>query len=363
MEKRTLPVREHYRLVAEFDPQQESLMVWPQRPDNWRDGGKPAQKAYAALANLIAEKQPVTVFVQEDQYQNARVKLNPTVRIVEMSSNDAWIKDYGPFYIRNEHSLRAVDFNFNAWGGLIDGLYFPWDKDNEMAIKIANLFRTDYYRNSVVLEGCAIHTDGQGTFFATTDVVLASDRNPQMTKVKMERILHDYLGALKVIWLDHGYFLDETGGDIDNIMNVVRPGEVVLTWTDNPTDPTYESCRQAERILQAATDAQGRKIKVHRLVMPRVLTLTSKEAATVDCFNGSMPRDVGQRLTATYVSYVTTNQQIIVPEFDDPQDTVAKKQLACLYPGREVVGFPVREILIGGGGLHTIVTAIPSVGG
>lgn len=72
-------------------------MVWPQRPDNWRDGGKPAQKAYAALANLIAEKQPVTVFVQEDQYQNARVKLNPTVRIVEMSSNDAWIKDYGPF--------------------------------------------------------------------------------------------------------------------------------------------------------------------------------------------------------------------------------------------------------------------------
>ena len=76
-----------------------------------------------------------------------------------------------------------------------------------------------------------------------------------------------------------------------------------------------------------------------------------------------MPRDVGQRLTATYVSYVTTNQQIIVPEFDDPQDTVAKKQLACLYPGREVVGFPVREILIGGGGLHTIVTSIPSVGG
>ena len=336
MEKRTLPVRDHYRLVAEFDPQQESLMVWPQRPDNWRDGGKPAQKAYAALANLIAEKQPVTVFVQEDQYQNARVKLNPTVRIVEMSSNDAWIKDYGPFYIRNKHSLRAVDFNFNAWGGLIDGLYFPWDKDNELAIKIANLFRTDYYRSSVVLEGWAIHTDGQGTFFATTDVVLASDRNPQMTKAKMERILHDYLGALKVIWLDHGYFLDETGGDIDNIINVVRPREDVLTWTDNPTDPTYESCRQAERILQAAT---------------------------VDCFNGSMPRDVGQQLTATYVSYVTTNQQIIVPEFDDPQDTVAKKQLACLYPRREVVGFPVRKILIGGGGLHTIVTSIPSVGG
>lgn len=359
MKLTTVPSEDGFRMPAEYGQQARSIMIWPERPDNWRDGAKPAQQAYAMLANLIVTDQPVTMLVNEDQYQNARRMLDPRVQVLETSSNDAWIKDYGPFFVTNRDQVRAVNFNFNAWGGLVDGLYFPWDKDNEIAVKVADGLQIDHYDSPVTLEGCAIHTDGVGTIYATEDVVLNPDRNPTMTKPQMEHVLAESLGARKVIWLQHGYFLDETGGDVDNLINVVAPGEVVLTWTNDQHDPIYDVCRDAEQRLKRATDAMGRHLNVHRIQIPRQLTLNATEAATVDYVNGQMPRTVGQRLTATYVSYVTTNHLVIMPAFDDPQDEMARVQLASLYPDRQVLSLPAREILIGGGGLHTVVTGVP----
>jgi len=101
-------------------------MLWPERPDNWRDGAKPAQAVFAAIATAIAAAEPVTVGVSAAQYQNARARLPRRVRLAEISSNDAWIRDCGPtFVIDARGRRRGVDWTFNAWGGLDGGLYFP----------------------------------------------------------------------------------------------------------------------------------------------------------------------------------------------------------------------------------------------
>ena len=50
----TTPKQDGYRMPAEFEPQQGVWMLWPDRNDNWRDGGKPAQKAFADVAKAIA---------------------------------------------------------------------------------------------------------------------------------------------------------------------------------------------------------------------------------------------------------------------------------------------------------------------
>ena len=39
------PARDGFHMPAEFEPQERVWMLWPQRPDNWRDGAKPAQEA------------------------------------------------------------------------------------------------------------------------------------------------------------------------------------------------------------------------------------------------------------------------------------------------------------------------------
>lgn len=357
--KNSTPRHDQFKMTAEFEKQRESFMIWPERQDNWRNGGKPVQKAFTKLAQIIAKYQPVTMLVNQDQYQNAHQKLNGIARVVEMSSDDAWAKDVLPIYINRNHEVRAANFTFNAWGGLIDGLYFPWDKDDQLAQKVADFMGIDYYSSKIVLEGCTLMTDGEGTIITTEDVLLAEDRNANMSKKFMETILEEYLGAEKIIWLKHGYFLDETGGDIDNMINFVRPGEIVLTWTDDQNDPLYPACQEALQILSQATDAHGRHFKIHKMQVPAEQRLTKKETKGLDLVNGLMPRAIGQRLTATYVNFITINNAVIFPTFNDPQDQYAEKQLIKLFPDRDVIGFPVREILIGGGGLHTIVNNLP----
>ena len=172
----TTPRQDGYRMPGEFEEQTGVWMLWPQRPDNWRGGAKPAQQAFADVARAIARFEPVTVCVNPDQFQNARARLPEDIRVVEMTSNDAWVRDCGPTFVKNDQGgLRAVDWTFNAWGGLHDGLYFPWDQDDLVARKICELEGVDSYRtDGFVLEGGSIHVDGQGTVLTTEMCLLGA---------------------------------------------------------------------------------------------------------------------------------------------------------------------------------------------
>lgn len=361
MQLTEISANERFRLMAEFEPTSESFLAWPERRDNWRDGGKPAQVMFRKLAELIAQYQPVTMLVSREQYQNAYYQIGQKTKVVEMSFDDVWLKDTGPFYITNGREIKAVDFKFNAWGGLLDGLYFPWDQDDLVAQKVLDLQAIDYYKAELILEGCAILVDGEGTMIATEEVVLSEGRNINLDKNKIEKIFRHYFGIEKVIWLQDGYFMDETGGDIDNMVNFIAPGEIVLTWTDDRTDPQFEISQRAYDILSSATDAKGRSFRIHKMQMPAPLYLTDEEAHGVDPINGRLPRNAGRRLTATYVNYITLTDVIIMPWFNDPQDAVAQEELQGLYPSRQILTIPVREFLNGGGGLHTLVINTPDL--
>ena len=242
-------------MPAEFEPQSGVWMLWPERNDNWRDGAKPAQKAFLDVAEAILQFEPVTVCVSAAQYQNARERLPRAVRVVEMASNDAWIRDCGPTFLVNDRGgLRAVDWTFNAWGGLVDGLYFPWDLDDQVAQKVCELERVDSYRTEgFVLEGGSIHVDGEGTVLTTEMCLLSEGRNPSMDRGAIEHMLCDYLGCEKVLWLRDGIDPDETNGHIDDVACFIRPGEVACIWTDDPQNPFYQRA-QAEG-AQALPDA------------------------------------------------------------------------------------------------------------
>ncbi len=123
------PRADGYWMPAEFDRHAGCWMLWPERIDNWRDGARPAQQAFAAVAAAIAQFEPVSVGVSAAQYEFARAELAAGIRLIEISNNDAWMRDVGPTFVVNAAGKRrAVDWNFNAWGGLDGGLYFPWTR-------------------------------------------------------------------------------------------------------------------------------------------------------------------------------------------------------------------------------------------
>jgi len=354
------PRRDGYRMPGEFEPHGGCWMLWPERPDNWRLGGKPAQSAFVAVATAIAGSERVSVGVSAAQYANARRLLPAAIRVVEISSNDAWMRDVGPTFVVNERGgLRGVDWGFNAWGGLDGGLYFPWDQDEAVARKVLEVEGCERYRAPFVLEGGSIHVDGQGTVITTEECLLNRNRNPHLSREQIEDLLRRYLNVATVIWLGQGVHGDETDGHVDNLCAYVKPAEVVLTWTDDKRDPQYAISRDAYERLMAARDARGRRFKVHKLPQPGPLHMTKQESAGVDSAEGTQPRAAGMRLAASYVNFYIGTRRIVAPLLDPKRDTAALRSLQSLFPRHEVVGAPGREILLGGGNIHCITQQVP----
>ncbi len=359
--KASTPSADGFRMPAEFEPHQGCIMIFPERADSWQYGGYAARRAFAEVAEAIARSEQVTVCASGAQYDNARALLPAHIRVVEMSSNDAWARDYAPTFVKNDTGvIRGIDWGFNAWGGLHDGLYFPWDKDDQMARKLCDLLEKDVYcKRDFILEGGSIHVDGEGTCMVTESCLLSGGRNPALSREEIEEVLRAYLNVSKILWLPRGIYNDETNEHVDNICAFTAPGEVVLAWTEDRTDVQYAMSRACLDYLEQALDAKGRRIRVHKLPLPQPVTITEEECQGLDTCRDQPTRTAGERLAASYVNFYIANGSIVMPGFGDPADQAAKEILQGLFPDREVVQIYARDILIGGGNIHCITQQVP----
>ncbi|MXU65167.1 agmatine deiminase [Oceanomicrobium pacificus] len=354
------PRADGFSMPGEFASHRGCWMAWPERPDNWRDAAGPAQEAFVAVAEAIHPSDPVTMTVSPAQFANARSRLSPGIRVLEIESDDSWMRDIGPSFVTDGGGgLRAVDWKFNAWGGTVDGLYAPWDRDDAMAARVAEVEGADRYRAPFVLEGGAIHVDGEGTVYTTEECLLSDGRNPGMDRAAIEAGLRDYLGAEKVVWVPRGVILDETTGHVDNILHVCAPGVVALTWTDDADDPQHERSSEALDALLSARDARGRAIEIVKLPMPGPLYMTAEEAAGIAPGAGGMSRAAGERLAGSYSNFYIGNSRVVFPLLDPDHDAEAASILQRLFPDRDIIGVPGREILLGGGNVHCITQQVP----
>jgi len=355
------PAGDGYRMPGEFEPHSGCWMAWPERPDNWRLGAAPAQQAYAAVAEAIAASEPVTMAVSDGQYEHCRATLSARIRVVEIATDDAWMRDIGPtFLVDDRGGRRGVDWRFNAWGGLEGGLYCPWDRDERVAQKVLEIERADRYSAPIVLEGGSIHVDGEGTVLTTEECLLNPNRNPTLSRERVERTLCEYLGAEKVIWLSRGVYEDETDGHIDNLACFVRPGVVLLTYTDDESDPQHEISADALERLRAARDARGRALEVIVIPSPGPLAMTEEESSGIVPARGTLSRSAGDRLAASYANFYLANTRVVFPLLDERTDDRAREVLEGCFPDREVVGVGGREIVLGGGSVHCVTQQVPA---
>jgi len=355
------PAADGYAMPAEWAPQAQVWMAWPERPDNWRLDAAPAQRAYAEVANTIADHEDVTLGVSATHYERARRLLVPRVRLVELTTDDAWLRDTGPSFVRHVNGeVRAVDWIFNAWGGRDGGLYASWAQDDLVAAKIAELERLVRYRAPLILEGGAIHVDGEGSCLTTEECLLNRNRNPSLTRADIEAQLRAYLGVSTVLWLGQGVHHDETDGHVDNLCCFLRPGVVALAWTDDERDPQYPISMDAWTRLSAMRDARGRALEIVKLPIPaRPIAMSAAEVAGVRTVPGTLTRAAGFRLAASYVNFLIVNGAIVLPAFGDPNDARAASILAEQFPARAIRQLPAREILYGGGNIHCITQQQP----
>lgn len=331
-------------------------MLWPERPDVWRLHARPAQEAFAQVAAAISRFEPVFMGVSAAQASQAQAVLPKTVKLITLEYNDAWMRDNGPtFVVSHEGRVRGIDWQFNAWGGL----YRDFKADDALAGRLLAHLNLERYKAPLVMEGGAIDVDGEGTLIVTEQNLLHPNRNPALTKAQIEALLKDYLNVQKLIWLPKGVVNDETDGHVDNLCCFVRPGVVALTWTDDERDPQFKLSQEAFHHLSQATDADGRRLEIHKIHQPGPFYMTAEEAAGLQPLPDSYPRPAHSRLAGSYINYYLANGGVVVPQFNDPHDEAALIKLQELFPEREIVGVYAREILLGGGNIHCITQQQP----
>ena len=340
-------------MPGEFEPQERVWMAWPQDTSLWRQRAKQGQHIFVEVAKLIATETPVTMACSKEEYVNARDMLPKHIDVVVIPADDSWMRDIGPTFVVNgdKTERRGVDWIFNGWGFLLDT---PYSTSASVAKDVLSVEMNKRHAAPIVNEGGAIHVDGEGTLLTTEEVMLK--RNPELSKTDMEKIFKDYLGVTKVIWLPRGVYMDEVGGHVDNLVCFARPGELILTWTDDTSDPQYARSNEALQILSSATDAQGRSFTIHRLYQPAPLYSTIEETYET----ARKP----ERLAASYVNFFITNYLIVVPLLgDEEKDQDALQMLKAVFPPPyRVEGVPgCREILLGGGNIHCITQQVPAL--
>lgn len=313
------------------------------------------------------------------------------VEIFIAETDDAWARDIAPTFVvktsrqtedaQAENRLpreknmaqsgnparrvRAVNWEFNAWGGAVDGLYASWEKDNAFAKYFCGKYGYEVYDAApFVLEGGSIHSDGEGTVLVTESCLLSAGRNPSLAREQIEERLRRYLGAKKVLWLPRGIYQDETNEHVDNVCAFLRPGEVVLAWTDNRDDPQYPLSAACMEYLAQVTDAKGRKLTIHKLPVPDIpVCITEEELKGYAFEEGEDEREAGERLAASYVNFYFSNGAVVMPVFggeNEESDRRAVMLMEQWNPERKVIPVAARDILVGGGNIHCITQQIPA---
>jgi agmatine deiminase len=330
-----------FHMPAEWEPHEATWIAWPHNRDDWPGRFAPIPWVYGEIVRKLARVERVRILVQSRDHEQAaqRIlkKIGADLDAVEFfvyPTDRVWTRDYGPIFVRNVRGEIAItNWRFNGWAK-----YGNWKKDDAIPKHLARRFKMRQWQPDLVLEGGSIDVNGRGLLLTTEECLLSpvQARNPGLNRGQIARVLLDYLGARKVIWLRHGIAGDDTHGHIDDLARFVAADTVVIASESDKSDPNYQPLRENLRLLR------GQPLRVVKLPMPHPVVFA------------------GQRLPASYANFYISNKLVLVPTFNDPRDRGALATLARLFPEREVTGIHATELVWGLGTLHCMTQQQPA---
>lgn len=330
-----------FRMPAEWEPHSCCWMAFPASNVVWDRYLSRAQSGYAEVANAIAEFEPVKLLTPPALVALASALCTGNVTVIPWDLDDAWARDMGPNFVRNDAGeVAASIFHFNAWGQK----YAHYRKDAALGHQLAEALGMRTFSSPLFMEGGGINVDGEGTVLTTEQCLLNPNRNPGLGKNEAEDLLCEALGVEKVIWIKGDPQDNETDGHIDGIACFVRPG-VVLAEPDPTVKPgteVYDVLQENIEILNAATDAQGRHLEVHLM----------DAACDMEI--------IGDRFCRSYVNFYIANGGIVMPAYGVASDPAARDVVQGCFPDRQVVQVDVNHIAYGGGAIHCITQQQPA---
>jgi agmatine deiminase len=301
--------------------------------------------ALRAMVETLIESEQVCINVCNGGHEaEARSVLQglPMGRITfyRIPTNEPWCRDHGPIFLtrKRDPKLAVVDWDYNAWGNK----YPPFDLDEVVPTRIAEILKVPAFYPGMVLEGGSIDVNGAGALLTSESCLLNKNRNPNLSRHEIEQRLRDYLGVRDILWLGDGITGDDTDGHIDDFARFAAEQTVITVVEDNRDDENYGPLQE--------NLARLREMKI--------------DHGNVDILTLPMPKKIvreGLRLPASYANFYIANTCVLVPTFSDPADQAALSVLRGCFPSRRVIGVDCCELIWGLGTFHCLTQQQPAV--
>jgi agmatine deiminase len=324
--------------------------AWPDDDEEWLGHLEAVREEFAHFLKTLSSFERVELVVRSEQTElDARRRLEGcgNLRFHRVAHNDVWFRDCAPIFVARGDELAATDWVFNGWGGKFDAAL-----DDQIPAFVARVLGVKRFEPGVVMEGGALEVNGAGVLLTTKQCLLEKHRNPGMSMNDLERVLADYLGVRKVLWLEDGLENDHTDGHVDTITRFASERVIVTCVCEDETDANHAVLERNLQLLRGFTDLNGQPFQIVTLPLPRRrLEHTGEIAARAGM--------LGERLPPTYANFYIGNGCVIVPVYGDDNDERALEILRPLFPGREVIGCSSRALINGGGSFHCVTQQQP----
>lgn len=323
-------------MPAEWELHEGTWIAWPHNKDHWPGNFRPIPKIFAKIAQELSRAgEKVFICVEDKKMEEAARKLIganvPEIYFFHIPTNASWSRDHGPIFVKDEAGNRVItDWIFNMWGGK----YPPWDKDDVVPQKIAQIFKIPAIEPGIILEGGSIDVNGKGSLLTTEQCLLNKNRNPHLNRGQIEKYLNDYLGASNILWLKEGILGDDTDGHVDDIARFTDPRTIVCAVERNESDENYKPLQINYERLQAMRDQDGKPFYIVPLPMPNPVFYK------------------GERLPASYLNFYIANKAVLVPTFRCDRDAEAMEILKPLFKGRKIIDIDCTDLVWGLGTIH-----------
>jgi agmatine deiminase len=325
-----------FRMPAEWEPHEATWLAWPHEKSDWPGKFAPIPWLYAEIVRHLARVERVRILTEDEpRVRGILKKCGADLHAVEFfayPTNRSWTRDYCPLFVKNP-DLAVAHWRFNGWAK-----YDNYEFDAAIPESISRDLKIPCVETGLVLEGGAIDVNGAGKLLATEECLLSDvqQRNPGVSRKSLEAAFRKFLGVTETIWLGRGIAGDDTHGHIDDITRFTSADTVVTAIERDKSDPNHEPLQDNLARLKSRGD-----LRIATLPMPEPVY-----------FNR-------QRLPASYANFYIANRLVLAPVFGDKNDRAALNTLSRLFPDREVVGIPCRDLVLGLGTLHCMTQQQP----
>jgi agmatine deiminase len=331
-------------MPAEWETHEATWFSWPKDPLTFpSDIIARVEEIYVEMIEALQPGERVDLLVNDqntEDHVSSILSSKKNLCFHHIHSQDVWMRDYGPIFVKKKGEIAATKWIFNAWGGKYDELL----RDDETGREICRQLGVPMFEPRIVLEGGSIDVDGSGSCLTTSQCLLNKSRNPRLSKEQISGYLRDYLGITNLVWLGEGIVGDDTDGHVDDIARFVGPGKVICMVEEDPSDENHDALNKNFETLQKAKARDGNPFKIMPVKMPRKVL-----------------DEGGKRLPASYANFYIGNNAVLLPIFGGRNDDLALSVMSEAFPQKRVVGISCTELVYGFGGIHCVTQQQPAL--